>query len=94
LPAQDVSLDDFLRLVAEVLGIAVPEAAANFFDLGGDSLAAAHLCVLAAEKWDLPLDPFAVIAAADLSELHAALTQSRPHDVAEDAAAASELHGS
>jgi hypothetical protein len=93
LPAEDVSLDEFVRLVAEVLGIPAPEAGANFFDLGGDSLAAAHLCVLAAEKWDLPLDPFAVIAAADLAELHSALVQSRPHDAAEDAATASESHG-
>jgi Phosphopantetheine attachment site len=93
LSAQDVSLDDFARLVGEVLGIAVPEAAANFFDLGGDSLAAAHLCVLAAEKWDLPLDPFAVIAAADLTELHTALTRGRPHDATEDSATASESHG-
>lgn len=81
--AQVVSLDDFVRLVGEVLGIATPEAGSNFFDLGGDSLTAAHLCVLAAEKWDLPLDPFAVIAAGDLAEIHAALTRSLPHDAAD-----------
>lgn len=63
-------LDDFVRLVGDVVGISTATAASNFFDLGGDSLTAAHLSILVEERWGLSMDVFGVITADTIGEVY------------------------
>lgn len=67
---QTLDLNSFVRLVAEVVGTASVAPEENFFDIGGDSLTAAHLSVLLEERWGRSLDPFAVFSAESLLELY------------------------
>jgi acyl carrier protein len=63
-------LEDVLRLSADVVGVGALTADANFFEAGGDSVTAARLAVLLEERWDVPVDVFAIMAAEDLAEVH------------------------
>jgi len=71
-------LDDFVRLVGNVVGVRTATAESNFFDLGGDSLTAAHLSILVEERWGLSMDVFAVITADTLGEVYDDLVGSVP----------------
>ncbi|MFI6344077.1 acyl carrier protein [Streptomyces sp. NPDC050560] len=75
-----VSADDTMRLVAEVIGTDDVTPDANFFDLGGDSLTAAHLSLLLEERFGGEVDVFTVYAAEDLAEIHEALLRSLSND--------------
>jgi aryl carrier-like protein len=57
-------------LCAEVIGVRTLAPEHNFFDAGGDSVAAARLSVLVEERWGLDLDIFTIIAAPSVTELH------------------------
>jgi acyl carrier protein len=76
------AVEDTMHVVAEVIGIGAATPDANFFDLGGDSLTAAHLSLLLEERFGAEVDVFTVYAAEDLAEIHQALVRSltRIHD--------------
>ncbi|WP_236796416.1 phosphopantetheine-binding protein [Amycolatopsis sp. GM8] len=70
------AIEDTMTVIAEVIGIATAASDANFFDLGGDSLTAAHLSLLLEEKFGGEVDVFTIYAAEDLTEIHEALVRS------------------
>lgn len=57
-------------LCAEVIGIRSFAPEDNFFDAGGDSVSAARLVVLLAQRWNVSTDIFSIIAADNLSEFY------------------------
>lgn len=63
-------LDTLLGLVTDVVGAGPAGPEDNFFDLGGDSLHAAHLAVLLDEDWNLPVDVMVIIGADTLREMY------------------------
>ncbi len=68
------------HLCAQVIGVRNVAPEDNFIDAGGDSVSAARLAVLVAERWGVELDIFAVIAADSVSEIHDGLAAAGARD--------------
>jgi len=60
----------FVELCAAVIGLSRLGPDDNFFEAGGDSLAAARLSVLADDRWQLHLDIFDIIGADTIGQIH------------------------
>jgi acyl carrier protein len=71
-----VELDHVVALVCEVVGIPDITPNSNFFEVGGDSLTAAHLSLLIEERLGVSVDVFTIYGSEDLREIHSALTGS------------------
>ncbi|GAA4238663.1 hypothetical protein GCM10022254_55520 [Actinomadura meridiana] len=69
--------EDTMKVIAEVIGVTTATPDANFFDLGGDSLRAAHLSLVLEERFaGAEVDVFTIYAAEDLAEIHQELVRS------------------
>ncbi|MFI0421729.1 acyl carrier protein [Spongiactinospora sp. 9N601] len=66
-------LDQVVALVEEVVGVQGLTADSNLFDVGGDSLTAAHLSLLFEERFGTPMDVFTIYASENLAEIHQGL---------------------
>lgn len=77
MPDRSLDLDDLVRLVAEVLGVASADADSNFFDLGGDSLHAAQLALVLDEEWSHPIDAMVIFTVDSLRDLHTEIVEGR-----------------
>jgi hypothetical protein len=73
-------VESLAALCAEVIGVHSVAPEDNFFDVGGDSVSAAHLAVLLDERWGRRLDIFTIIAADSIRVLHEALAATGPVD--------------
>ena len=65
-----LDLSALAELCIEVIGVRSVAPEDNFFDAGGDSVSAARLVVLLAQRWDVSTDIFSIIAADNLIELY------------------------
>jgi acyl carrier protein len=68
-------IDEVLGTVSEVVGVKVSSADVGFFDVGGDSLTAAHLSLILEERFDAPVDLFTIYGAESIREIHEAMLQ-------------------
>jgi acyl carrier protein len=68
-----LDVSSLAKLCAEVIGVRSVAPEDNFFDVGGDSVSAARLVVLLAQRWGVSTDIFSIIAADDLIELYGGL---------------------
>jgi len=75
--AETPTLDDLVELAGEVLESDEVEQGSNWFGLGGDSLSALQFSILIEETWGYLVDVADITDAADFSELHRSLIDSR-----------------
>ena len=69
------TLAQFTALCAEILGLGGLSAEANFFDVGGDSIAAARLAVEADERWGVDVDMLEAFTAPTIGALWSAMCE-------------------
>lgn len=64
-----VEVRDVIELCGEVVDHPNPSRDSNFFDIGGDSLAALRLSILLEERWGVSVDSYDIMEAPTLGDI-------------------------
>jgi len=68
--------EEFAKMVADVADVAEPGPADNFVEIGGDSLAALQIAIVAEERWGAEIDVSEMVFAETVGEIHQQLVRS------------------
>ncbi|MEU5538484.1 phosphopantetheine-binding protein [Streptomyces sp. NPDC020362] len=67
---------DISQLIGEMIGVTEPKPDDNFVELGGDSLIALQVAIVAEERWGAEADLQEIILADTIREVHELLVAS------------------
>lgn len=69
-------VSELADLIGDLIGVPAPDPENNFVEIGGDSLAAMQLAIVAEERWGVEIDVSEVIFAATVREIHEGMARS------------------